>query len=246
MVRAGAAVLAGLMTVTAGCGTSEVARRPSAAQLAGVNRLAVVVEGDSAFEVMVARVKAGMVRPVPVPAGGGGPGGAAAAFIASLAVLAISLGATAWIQGAAAAEDASTAATLRPQIQALSPNAAAVDTFTQALRSGGRFEVEVFASEPTEEQQRQVDAVVLLRFPTWGFQLLRTSLVAFVDVDARMVLAGRSESLWEQRETVFGRGRQTLDEIEADPELMRRELRDVLETAGYRLAVELQYPRGEP
>lgn len=47
-------------------------RRPSEAQLAGVNRVAVVAEGDSAFEVLSARVKTGAVHPVMV---GDGPRG---------------------------------------------------------------------------------------------------------------------------------------------------------------------------
>lgn len=41
-------------------------------------------------------------------------------------------------------------------------------------------------------------------------------------------------------------GRQTVDELKADPERGRRELRDMLETEGYRLAVDLLYPEGKP
>jgi hypothetical protein len=217
--------------------------------LAGVHRLAVMVEGGSAFRVGAEHAMGGVGGVPMFYLGGSGLGGAIAAAGALLVMLAVGLLTTAAMQSAAVAEDASRAATIRPPILELSPRAVAVNTFAQALRSSGRFEIEVVESELAKEQRRHFDAVVLLRFPEWGFQSLRTndpSLAAFVDVDARMVLAGRSESLWKQKDTVFGHGRQTLDELAADPELVRRELRDALETAGHRLAVELLYPRGEP
>ncbi|HXJ83175.1 MAG TPA: hypothetical protein VMS64_31385 [Candidatus Methylomirabilis sp.] len=246
MVRPVAALLVMVMTVTTGCGTSDVARRPSAALLAGVNRLAVVVEGDSTFRVTAERA-GGDVGPLAF-AGGAGLGGGFAALVALVMLVAV-LVANAQMQRAAAVADAGRAATIRPLIPGLSPRAIAVDTFAQTLRAGGRFEIEVLESEPGKDQRQRFDAVVLLRFPEWGFQSLRAndpSLAAFVAVDARMVRSGRGESLWEQKDTVFGHGRQTLDELAADPELMRRELKDALETAGYRLAVELLYPRGKP
>ena len=213
-----------------------------------MHRLAVVVEGDSAFRVGPERAMGGVGGVPMFYWGGGGRGGAIAAG-ALLVMLAVGLVATAAMQSTAVAEDASRAATIRPPIPELSPRAVTVDTFAQALRSGGRFEIEVLESEPAKEQRRRFDAVVLLRFPEWGFQSLRAndpSLAAFVAVDARMVVTGRSDRLWEQKDTVFGHGRQTLDELAADPELVRGELRDALETAGRRLAVELLYPRGEP
>lgn len=233
-----AAVLLMPLTAITGCGATEHAVRPSAAGLVGVKRVAVVVQGDSAFEVVAARAKAGtameLVRGDP--------------FL--LLGLSVALAVTAGIKGAAALRDSNDASALQPPAQTFSPRAVLVDTFSQSLRSGGRFEVENLETEPTAEQRPHFDAVVFLRVPLWGFQLLRTDdpwLAAFVQIDAKVVRTGRSESLWEQTETVFGRGRQTPDALKADPELVRRELKETLETAGHRLAVELLYPRdGKP
>ena len=102
--------------------------------------------------------------------------------------------------------------------------------------------------DPGEPERRRFDAVVLLRCSRWGFLLPRvdrSSLGAFVDVDVRMVLAS-GHNVWDESEALLSHGRQTLDELGADPELARRELRDVLEADGYRLAIELLYPRGKP
>jgi hypothetical protein len=248
MTRALAILLIASTVVNGGCTTSDTARRPSAARLAGVSRLAVVVQGDSRFEVMAARLKASAVNVVPPVPGGGGFGNLAPVFLV-LALATASLAATASIQGAAASEDATAATALKPHVDEPVLRDVTIDSFARTLRSGGRFEVEVLVREPTSEERQRFDAVVFLRFPAWGFLLLRTddpSLAAFVDVEARMALARRGDSLWEQEEIVLGHGRQTMEELEADPELVRRELSDALETAGFRLAAELLYPRGEP
>ena len=234
------------MTVTGGCGTSGGTHvRPSAAQLVGITRLALVVQGESAFDVMDARAKVSSPGGVvAVPAGGGAGGGAAA--LAIVIVMLIAYGAA---TASARSEDSATAAKLHPRMHELSPGAVVPESFMEALRSGGRFEVEVIQTPPSKEEQPAVDAIVFLEFPTWGFELLRTdtpSLTAFVDVDARMVRARDGKRLWAQKERMLGHGRQTVDELKEDPERLRRELRDTLEATGYRLAVDLLYPEGKP
>lgn len=206
----------------AACGPVHTTVRPTANHLAGVQRVAVVVIEDGAFTVVKERAKATATGAVLF-----GVVGAAVASAANHSM------------------DREETDKLRPALAGFSPAPTLRDAFVDALKSGGRIDVEVIDAE--RALQGNHDAVIQLAIKEWGVRLpsraISDRLAAFAEIQARMTRARTHDVLWDEHEVSLGSGRHDLSAYRLDAGLLRTELTDMLQSAGYRLANLLIYPR---
>src|SRR5262245_3437658 len=133
-------------------------------------------------------------------------------------------------------------------VRDVSPASFVGRVFEQALRASGRFDdIRVLEGEAADDAQRP-DVVVHLTVPAWGLVRVREGdpdlVSAFADVRAEMVARQTGVALWQDNEDVTGPERLPLKAFTADRAFTRRQLLDVLERAGRRLASELLYAQG--
>jgi hypothetical protein len=215
--------LAAAALLLVACGPIHTTVRPTVNHLAGVQRIAVVVIEDGAFTVIKERAKATATGAVLF-----GLVGAAVASAANHSM------------------DREEADKLRPGLSDFSPTPPLRDAFVGALKSGGRIDVEVVDSERVLAGKSH-DAIIRLTVNDWGVRLpsraISDQLAAFAEIQARMTRAGSQEILWDEHEVSLGNGRHDPSAYQQDPGLLRRELTDMLESAGFRLANLLIYPR---
>lgn len=216
-------ILAAAALSLAACGPVHTTVRPTVSHLAGVQRVAVVVAEDGAFTVVKERAKATATGAVLF-----GVIGAAVASAANQSM------------------DREETDKMRPGLTGFSPAPALRDAFVEALKGSGRLQVEVVDSERTLQGQ-DYDAVIHLTVKEWGVRLpsraISDKLAAFAEIQARMTRARSQDMLWDEHEVSLGNGRHDLEAYRADAALLRGELTDMLQSAGYRLANLLIYPR---
>lgn len=207
----------------AACGPIHTTVRPTVSHLTTVQRVAVVVIEDGAFQVVKERAKATATGAVLF-----GVVGAAVASASNHGM------------------DRDEADKIRPRLGDFSPTAPLRDSFVEALKSSGRLEVDVVDSERAREG-RSHDAVIRLTINDWGIRLpsraISDQLAAFAEIQARMTRGSSQELLWDEHEVSLGNGRHDLAAYRQDGALLRSELTDMLQSAGFRLANLLIYPR---
>jgi hypothetical protein len=216
-------VLAAAAVSLAACGPVHTTVRPTVSHLAGVQRVAVVVAEDGAFTVVKERAKATATGAVVF-----GLVGAAVASAANHGM------------------DREEADRIRPGLTGFSPASPLRDAFVGALKGGGRIEVDVVESERLLQGQDH-DAIIRLTIKDWGVRLpsraISDKLAAFAEIEARMTRGRSQEVLWDEHEVSLGNGRHELAAYRQDAVLLRGELTEMLQGAGYRLATLLIYPR---
>ena len=220
-------VLAAAATLSlAACGPIHTTVRPTISHLGGVQRAAVVVIEDGAFTVVKERARATATGAVLF-----GVIGAAVASAANHGM------------------DREETDKIRPGLAGFSPAPPLRDAFVDALKSSGRIEVQVVDSE-RELQGKDHDAIIYLTIKEWGVRLpsraISDQLAAFAEIHARMTRGRSQEVLWDEHEVSLGNGRHDLSGYRQDAAMLRGELTDMLQSAGYRLANLLIYPREKP
>jgi hypothetical protein len=135
---------------------------------------------------------------------------------------------------------------LRPVLGDFSPVQPLRQAFLEALRSSGRIAVDLVESEAAL-QGTEHDAVVRLAIKDWGVRLpqraISDDLAAFAEIETRMTRGRSADVVWDEHEVALGGRRHALSTYGHDAALLRRELTEMLERAGYRLANLLVYPR---
>jgi len=116
--------------------------------------------------------------------------------------------------------------------------------FSKTLADSGRF-VQVFDKDLEANEVAKYDAVLTLRIESWGLRLVQRSqgeaLAAFVELEAKMVRTQGGQVLWDAHDTVLGKAMYPLGSYQRDGELLRRNIRETLESAGSRMANTLIY-----
>lgn len=215
-----------LLSVSA-CGPVHTAIRPSAADIGAIRKLALVVTDEGSFTVIRERAKA-----TAAPAVLFGLVGAAVASAHNQAL------------------DSREAEALAPQLSGFSARSTLRESFVRTLKESGRLtDVHVLEKEPDATESRNYDALIAVRIKDWGLRLPAPTgseqLAAFVEFQATMVRPTTRETLWDEHDTVLGQGRYGLGAYREDTNLLRRELNEAIEGAGYRMAVHLLYPKEE-
>ena len=140
------------------------------------------------------------------------------------------------------------AAGTAPHVRDVDPRTVVTDAFARALMASGRFDqVRLLEGEPTGDERRQTDELVRVMVPSWGLVRVREGKpdlhAAYADVRAQMVVRPTGAVVWEHDEDVTHPERLPLATFRSDAAVARRELMDVLERAGQRLASEFLYAR---
>ena len=216
-------VLAAAALSLTACGPIHTTVRPTVSHLTGVQRIAVVVVEDGAFTVVQERAKATATGAILF-----GVVGAAVASAANHGM------------------DRDETDKMRPALGDFSPTFSLRDAFVDALKSSGRIEVDVVDSERAL-QGKSPDAIIRLTINEWGVRLpsraISDHLATFAEIQARMTRTSNQEILWDEHEVSLGSGRHDLAAYRLDAGLLRTELTDMLQSAGFRLANLLIYPR---
>ena len=228
--------LALLLCVT-GCVSTAPPPRPTASDVQGVKRLAIVVPAEGAFGVFHSRAE------------GATPGGSAAVMGAGVAFGVLGVLAASGIATAVQeSQDEKRTAQVKPHVATYSGRAVLVGKLTQTLREGKRFdEVKAFDKALTAVEAAPFDAVVTVDLRDWGLRLVPNqpdALAGFAELTTKMTVVSGGRIVWEERQAISGQRRHPLTHWAGDAELLRQELTETLETAGERVAVELMYPRG--
>jgi hypothetical protein len=139
-------------------------------------------------------------------------------------------------------------ASISGRVDDISPRTVVVTAMAEKLRASGWFdEVRTLEREPTAGDPRHDDAVVRVMVPAWGLVRVLEGdpdlLAGFADVRGYLTIPGAGVVLWETTQDVTAPGQFPVDTFMKDPDFARRELVDVLERAGQRLASELMYAR---
>lgn len=228
-----ALVAAAVLASAGGCVSTTPPLRPTEADLAGVRRLAVVVPPPGDFGVFQARAKGAP------PEGAGATIGAAAAFGLVGALVA---GAT--VSAVVKDADDRRTAQVAPHLQDFKAREVFARALAQTLRELGRFEaVEVLDAAPGGG----FDAVATAAVGDWGLHLIPSreadALGGFAELGLKLTVGPGAHLAWEERRIFFGAGRHRLAAYAEDAALLRRELTEMLEAAGERVAAELLFPR---
>ncbi|MBI4527016.1 MAG: hypothetical protein HY695_24740 [Deltaproteobacteria bacterium] len=221
-----------VMSLIASCVSVTPPPRPTAAALAGIKRLAVVVPPTPAFVIVQSRLKAA-------------PGAVAlGSAFGLLGLLAATVGTSASQQSA----DEKQAQHVSPHVGQYQPRVVFLDTLQRTVRDAARFEfVEPMEVAPTGPAAKAFDAVVSVTIKEWGLRLTptreRDELGGFVDLTTRIVLTTDGREVWDEELRIAGQRSHTIQEYGAEADLLLRELTETLQAAGRRVAVGLLYPR---
>jgi hypothetical protein len=148
------------------------------------------------------------------------------------------------------ARDEEMARRLAPRLGVLTCSGPVRATLDETLRESGRFTaIALFAREPGGEALAGYDAVLSVRVTHCGIRrvgaLESRSLAGFADLRVEMRRIADDRLLWEERSTVLGGDRWSLQAYRQDASLLGRELAETLADAGYRVAMDLLYPAEE-
>jgi hypothetical protein len=216
-----------------GCVSTSPPPRPTSTDLVAVKRLVVVIPPEPAFTVVHTRAK------------GASPGTAAAGAIGGVVGLLIVGGID-----SASAEDKDQKRTqqVAPRLAGFSAREALVRGLVSTLDEARRFEsVEVLEAPPAADSPVKADALLHVAVTQWGLHLVADrageALAGFAALEARMTLLPAGRSVWDEKSTVGGQRRHTLDQYTREDGLLRKELEETMESAGQRVASELLYPR---
>lgn len=212
------------------CGPVHQTRSPQAAELKTIKRVAVVVVGDEAFQVVVERATG-------KAAAAGATGGA----VGGLLGFAIAGGIAA---SQAKSRDDDAAKTLLDRVKGFRPHASVAESFAASLRESGRYEVVVLDKDPGAAAP--YDAIAEFRIEEWGVRLATPAdpgrLAGFVTLQARLARSGSDDVLWREHDTVLGQQRLDLWTLRSEEALLRTELQAVALDAGRRMALRMLYP----
>lgn len=222
-LTAPSAVSVALLLVLASCGPVHENVKPTADAGAKVKRLAVVIPEEGEFTVYYERAKAT----------------ATGAVLFGLIGAAVS---SAHNQSL----DNKKAEALRTGLTDVSCLGLFRDTLRKTLEDSKRFDdVRVFGKEPDSKERSQFDAVATFRIREWGFRLVERGptdkVASFIDLEIRMVEPAGDKVLWDEHDTVIGKGKHLLSEFEGDPALCGREVAETAQNAGYKVATTLIY-----
>lgn len=214
----------GLLILTA-CGPVHTTLALRADALREVKKLAVIVPDDGSFTVIRERATA-----TAAPAILFGVIGAAVAAAHNEAL------------------DSSAAEALSPHLGGFSSRSELRGILAKTLKESVRFsEVQMLDQKLPAAEARKYDAVLTVRIMRWGLRAPAPTeseaLAAFAEIQAQMMRVENGETLWEERDTVVGQGRHGLAAYQQDRNLLRQELQDMIEKAGYRVAMQLLYPK---
>jgi hypothetical protein len=236
MKHAVAVLLVLVVAAVSACASSPPPTRPSTARpfFDDVRQLTVVVFGQSEFAVLENSAEPGRTFDQILPWTG------YAGLLKPIADLVHQV--INWFVESDRKADASA------NVRDVSPASFVGRVLEQTLRASGRFDaIRVVEGEPADDAQRP-DIVVRLTVPTWGLLRVREGdpdlVSAFADVRAEMVARQTGVALWQDNEDVTGPERLPLKAFTDDRAFTRRQLVDVLERAGQRLANELLYAQG--
>lgn len=131
----------------------------------------------------------------------------------------------------------------------ITPRSVVAGTFVRTLEASGSFaEVRAYGREPVGEDRRRADAIVRLTVPRWGLVRVQDGepelLSAFADARVEVVSPGSGVTIWMAAEDVTDAERLPQRAFTTDRDFTREQLLVVLQRAGQRLASELLYARG--
>lgn len=212
-----------LFLILASCGPVHQNIKPAGDAVGKITRLAVVVPEQGEFTVFYERGKAT----------------ATGAVLFGLVGAAISSAHNQSLDG-------KKAEILRSGIADVSCPGLFREALMKALAESKKFDnLRVFAQNPDPKEVTEFDAVATFRIKQWGFRLVERGeiekLASFIDLEIRMTGPTGEKPLWDEHETVIGKGKYMLSEFESDPVLCRREITETAESAGYRIANTLIY-----
>jgi len=236
MKHAVAVLLVLVVTAVSGCASSLPAPRTSTSRpFDDVRQVTIVVSGQSEFAVLDNSAEPGRTFDQILPWTG------YAGLLKPVADLVHQV--INWFVESDRKADASA------NVRDVSPASFVGRVFEQALRASGRFDdIRLLEGEPADDAQPRPDVVVRVTVLTWGLVRVREGdpdlMSVFADVRAEMVARQTGVALWQDNEDVTGPERLPLKAFTADRAFTRRQLLDVLERAGRRLASELVYAQG--
>jgi hypothetical protein len=234
--RALTALLAVVIVGMSACASSTPPPRPAARPFDNVQRLAVVVSGDSRFTVVEHKAEPGRTLDQVL----GWMPSFYKPWLRPVAELVH--------QGVNWLLETDNADTAGRSLAGISPTAAVTIAFAQTLAATQQFqEIQMLEREPVGDDRRRLDAIVRLSVPSWGIVRVREGdpdlVSGFADTRAEMTIPGTGVVLWQRAEDVTDPDRLPLASLKKDPEFTRHHLLDVLTRAGQRLANELVYAR---
>jgi hypothetical protein len=236
MKHAVAVLLVLVVAAVSGCASSPPPPRPSTARpfFDDVRQLTVVVSGQSEFSVLENSAEPGRTFDQILPWTG------YAGLLKPIADLVHQV--INWFVESDRKADASA------DVRDLSPARVVARAFEARLRASGRFDdIRTLEGEPVGDEPRP-DVVLRLTVPTWGLVRVREGepdlVSAFADVRAEMVARQTGVALWKDNQDVTGAERLPLKAFTGNRQFARRQLLDVLDRAGQRLASELLYAQG--
>lgn len=217
------AAFVALILALASCGPVHQNVKPTADAVGRMKRLAVVVPEEGEFTVYYERAKAT----------------ATGVFMFGLVGAAVS---SAYNQSL----DNKKAESLRLGVAGVSCSGLFRDELRKTLVDSKRFDdVRIFDKAPDPKEMSNFDAVATFRIQQWGFRLVERGemekVASFIDLEIRMEKSGGGTALWDQHDTVIGKGKYLLSEFEGDPALCQREIAETAVGAGYKMATTLVY-----
>ncbi len=223
------------MLVFLGCASSGMPPAPVARPFDDVQRVAIIVSGESAFVVGEDRVEPGRTFDEILK---WHPYGGAFRPVAKLVHRAINK-----------VRDADQNATAARNVDGVSPGSTVAGAMARTLEGSGAFqEVRILEREPSgDARPRDGGALVRVTVPAWGTIRVREGdpdlVSGFADVQALMVMGRTGVVVWDGREDVTLPESAPLASFVRNRDFAREAMVDVLERAGQRLANELLYAR---
>jgi hypothetical protein len=121
-----------------------------------------------------------------------------------------------------------------------------IESFKKMLFENGRLvNIQFFNSELDKKEIKNYDAIIIFLIQSWGIQLLepveKRLMATFITLKAEMIRTRDNKTLWYEHDTVLGKGRHSYSEYQNNGELLRKELKEVIEDAGRRMSYTIIY-----
>jgi hypothetical protein len=214
-----------LAAIFVSCGPVHHAIQPTAEDIRGLKRIAVVIPNDGEFVVLFDRATA-----TTAPAVLFGLVGAAIASAHNQS------------------RDMEKVTALNPHLANLSGRTTFTDAFSQTLKNSARqTDIQLFEKVPDESQTKNFDAVLTFDIRTWGLRLANRDderLAPFIELETTLIRARDNQTLWNMHDTFLGQKRSYFAEYKEDGPMLRNEMKEAIGNAGARMANKIIYPRG--
>lgn len=105
-------------------------------------------------------------------------------------------------------------------------------------------EIQVYSEDMVNPQNSAVDATIHFDIESCGFRVVesgRMLIAPFIEMYAKLTLTSSGEVIWDDRETVIGAQRTSIEKLQSNGELVRQAFQSVLREAGQKMAYKIIY-----